>query len=98
MLTEYKNICAVCGAQAECTHHLVFGKGIRNLAEADKLTIPLCNSCHNMGKYRIHDNPISEQLSKMLGQTQWEYESLTTDSDRKKAREAFRKRYGKSYL
>jgi hypothetical protein len=45
-----------------------------------------------MGKAteRIHENPMAEKLSKMLGQAIWEKHNGD--------REAFRKRYGKSYL
>lgn len=100
ILTEYTEMCAICGKPTECTHHLVFGKGLRDLADADKLTLPMCNACHNMSSpasTRLHDNPIAESLSKMLGQVAWEKEYYrTTETD--EAREAFRKRYSKSYL
>lgn len=91
IITEYIDICFFCGAQAECTHHLIFGRN-RRLAEEDGIKVPVCNHCHNMSHplTQIHDNPMAEKLSKMLGQALWEQHYGD--------REAFRKRYGKSYL
>lgn len=92
IITNYDGICFFCGRPAECEHHLLFGKGIRPLAEADGLKVPSCNQCHNLGivSGRIHDNAMAEKLSKMLGQAIYEKEIGT--------REDFRKRYGKSYI
>lgn len=92
IVTEYKDICFFCGAAAECEHHLLFGSGTRQLAEKDGLKVPSCNKCHNMGQIneRIHENPMAEKLSKMLGQAIYEGRIGT--------REEFRRRYGKSYL
>ena len=92
IVTEYGNICIFCGDPAECEHHLLFGSGIRELAEQDGLKVPACNKCHNMGRIldRIHDNPMAEKLSKMLGQAIYENKIGT--------REEFRARYGKSYF
>lgn len=92
IVTEYHGICIFCGAPAECEHHLLFGMGIRPLAEKDGIKVPACNKCHNMGKTLecVHGNPMAERLSRMLGQAVWEKEYGT--------REQFRARYGKSYL
>lgn len=92
IVTKYTDTCFFCEAPAECEHHLIFGKGLRELAEQDGIKVPSCNKHHNMGTVpeRIHDNPMAEKLSKMLGQAIWE--SHYGD------RETFRKRYGKSYL
>lgn len=92
IVTEYKNICFFCGRPAECEHHLVFGIALRELAEEDGLKVPSCNRCHNMGAIpsRIHENPMAEKLSKMLGQAIYENKIGT--------RQEFVKRYGKSYL
>lgn len=91
MITEYKDICIICGKPSECVHHLIFGMAKRDLADQDGLTMPMCNSCHNMGRYRLHDNPMAESLSKMLGQAIWE-------GNNNHDRERFIKRYGKSWL
>lgn len=86
----------------EAEHHLIFGTAGRELSEKDGLKIPVCNNCHNMGQKlcRIHENPMAERLSKMLGQAIWEKEwiSANNQQESRKAREAFRKRYGRSYL
>lgn len=105
IVTEYPEICIFCGRRAEAEHHLIFGTAGRELSEKDGLKIPVCNNCHNMGQKlcRIHENPMAEKLSKMLGQATWEKEWILTNvpdcgKESKKAREAFRKRYGRSYL
>lgn len=92
IVTEYDNICIFCGRQAEAEHHLIFGTAGRELSDKDGLKVPICNNCHNMGDklHRIHDNPMAERLSKMLGQAMFEAKIGS--------REEFRKRYGRSYL
>ena len=95
MITKYENICAVCGRVKEHTHHTIYGRGLRELADQDNLTIPLCGYCHG----QIHTNGTAGELSKMVGQLQWEKEYiLEHNSTDEEAREAFRKRYGRSYL
>lgn len=102
VVTEFENISAFSQSERECDHHLIFGKGKRDLAEKDGLKIPLTNREHNLGKptERIHGNEAAEKLSKMLGQVAWEKEYYKKKLGEKEdpAREAFRKRYGKSYL
>lgn len=92
IVTDYDSICIVCGAPAECRHHLIFGNGLRETADKDGLTVPCCNRCHNMGAVpeTIHGNPMAEKLSKRLGQAIWEMHYGS--------REEFRERYGRSYL
>lgn len=92
IVTEYGGICLFCGRPAEGEHHLLFGNGIRELAEQDGLKVPVCNNCHNMGQAlgHIHGNPMAEKLSKILGQAVYEAKIGS--------REEFRTRYGKSYL
>lgn len=113
IVTEHSEICIFCGRPAECEHHLIFGTAGRELSEKDGLKVPACNNCHNMGKMlsRIHDNPMAERLSKMLGQAIWEKEWILNDAvhdaedekgvqniERRIARKEFRSRYGISYL
>lgn len=92
IVTEYENVCFFCGRPAECEHHLLFGRGIRNLAEEDGLKVPSCNKCHNMGAATecVHGSSMSEKMSKMLGQAVYEAKIGS--------REEFRARYGRSYL
>lgn len=86
VVTEYTEYCLLCGKPVEHAHHLVFGRGLRNLADADRLVIPLCMECHE----HIHTDRISGKLSKMFGQAVWEKHYGD--------REDFRRRYGRSYL
>lgn len=74
---------------ADHNHHLVYGRGMRELADKDRLTIPLCYSCHE----KVHKIPELGAMSKILGQTIWEAEC-----GEKNARELFIMRYGRSYL
>ena len=100
IITEYTDICAICGKPSECEHHCIFGRGLRDLADEDKLILPMCNGCHNMESKvssRIHDNPMAEALSKMLGQLAWEKNYYKPEGE-DEARKAFMKRYGRSYL
>lgn len=113
IVTKYTEICAFCGRPRECCHHLIDGSGLRKLADRDSLTIPVCNMEHNLARKpedRIHGNPIAMNLSEMLGQAIWESQYLaemlagepnskvSAEQFRDLAREAFRKRYGISFL
>lgn len=110
IVTKYTNISAFSQNPRECDHHLIFGSGLRELADEDGLIIPLTNKEHNMGQNteRIHGNQAAEKLSKMLGQEAWEeyhlseilaeIKDVTPEEIRTEAREAFRRRYGISYL
>ena len=111
IITEYENISAFSGKTSTCTHHLIFGRGKRQLADEDGLWIPLTDDEHNMSskgiQYQIHENHAAEKLSKMLGQMAWEKKWIaenctcevnTVESSFAAAREAFRKRYHESYL
>ncbi len=102
---EYLGICAICGRPREADHHLIFGNGMRPLAESDGIKIPCCNQCHNMAdtiESRIHDNPMAEALSKIAGQLAWEKEWYKHNNavfiNEDPARDFFRNRYGRSYL
>ena len=108
ILTEYTELSAFSASPKECDHHLIFGSGLRKLADEDGLILPLTNYEHTTGPIgeRIHENVAAEKLSKMLGQLAYEKEYYRsalealkeTDSDSDPARKAFRERYGISYL
>ena len=72
IVTRYEKYSAFSGAPAECEHHLIFGKGVHKLADADGLTIGLLHKEHNLSPKgtidQIHENPAAEKLSKMCGQ------------------------------
>ena len=106
-VTDYNQYSAFSGAPAECQHHLIFGRGLHNLADADGLVIGLLNKEHNMSQRgtinQIHDNPAAEKLSKIAGQLAWERNYLIEkygdfEELSKECREAFRKRYSQSFL
>ena len=89
IVTEYENISAFTGNIAECRHQ-------------DGLWIPLTHKEHNMASeliYQIHGNPAAEHLSRMLGQLAWEkHQIVDCGYSETEAREAFMRRYGRSYL
>lgn len=90
--------CIFCGAAGE-EHHLLFGLGVRELAEEDGIKIPCCRMHHTSGNLnnRIHDNPMAEKLSKILGQVFWEKNEVAKGSTEEEARVKFIARYGRSY-
>jgi len=103
IVTEYEDISAFSQAPAECRHHLVYGRGLRELADQDGLWIPLTHSEHNMSPngnlYQIHGNPVAEKLSKIAGQLAWEKHTIIISGcNEHEARQFFRNRYGISYL
>ena len=99
ILTNYTGICAICGAEATCGHHMIYGS-LHKLADKDKLILPMCVNCHNLSEKsvdRIHGNSMAESLSKIAGQLAWEKEFYRKEQE-DKARQEFIKRYGKSFL
>lgn len=108
IVTKYEEFSAFSGTPTHTRHHLLFGRGIRELAEKDGIWIPLTDSEHNLSSkgtiYQIHGNPAAEKLSKMLGQVAWEkhyiaeQRGLPFEDIEEEAREAFRRRYGVSWL
>ena len=75
-VTNYMSVSAFSSRPADCVHHLIFGSGMRKLAEEDLLTIALTDSEHNMSPKgtinQIHGNPAAEALSKIAGQLAYE--------------------------
>ncbi len=94
MVTEYTNICLICGKPKDHTHHLISGRGRRPLCDEDNLTVPLCWKCHD----EIHLNNTSIALSKIVGQLVYEKDLVAKGIPPEMAREQFRRRYGESYL
>ncbi|WP_337659226.1 hypothetical protein [Eisenbergiella tayi] len=100
IVTEYPDICCLCNRIAEAEHHLLFGS-FRPLADKDGIIVGICNEHHTgPGRVqdRIHDNPAAESLSKIAGQLAWEKHAVAGGMTEPESREAFRKRYGKSFL
>lgn len=102
IVTEYNQNCAICGRPTEEEHHLLFGTGLRELAEMDGIKIPICSNCHTLNPVtqRIHDNSMAEKLSKVAGQLAWEkhYIAQHEGVSEADAREKFRSRYHNSWL
>lgn len=108
VVTNYEQYSVFSGKPAECQHHLLFGRGMREKADKDGIWVPLLNCEHNMSSkglvYQVHENPAAERLSKIAGQLAWERQYLINkfqlpfDDLSAEARDAFRLRYGESYL
>lgn len=100
IVTDDMDYCFFCGRPAECKHHLIFGSSNRQKADEDGLIVPACNRCHNMGKVmeRVHDNPMAEKMSRIIGQMAWERSCILEGVPCDLAREMFRQRYKISYL
>lgn len=73
IVTKYENFSAFSGSPKQCEHHLLFGRGIRQLAWERKYLADKLASDENLGHQSSED---------------WMDE----------AREAFRNRYGESWL
>ena len=103
-LTDDIEHCYICGAAPVQFHH-IFGGGNRDISTADDMFVALCWECHS----KLHVER-SQQMSYRLkreAQDKWELQYIDEHSDgtiqsyvdaSHKARDAFRKRYGKSYL
>ena len=100
IITKYRKNCMFCGKPVSSQHHFLFGCGVRNLAEEDGIKGPVCDECHTTGRVigRIHDNVMAEKMSKIIGQLAWEKRKVAEGMTEDEAREAFRKRYGGSWL
>lgn len=68
-------------------HHCLHGTANRKKADADGLTVYLCWECHQA----LHDHGTGDNALKQLAQRIW---MRANDNDE----DAFRARYGKSYL
>lgn len=114
IVTEYEDICVFTGKPAEAVHHLIFGSDRAKADEDGlvvPVTNACHNMGHscakgagvkNRGTLIIHGNSMAEKMSKMMGQLAWEKqyyrERAGENGEKDSAREAFMKRYGRSYL
>ena len=121
IVTKWMQYCLICGRPNPDIHHGLWGNK-RQLADQDKILIPLCQYHHNsMNTYEVkrkpvvnmsvHQNDEMKVLSQQLSQLAWERWYLAqklegceelghqaADDWMDEAREAFRKRYGESFL
>lgn len=101
IITKYTQYCLLCGTPASETHHCLKGVGKRHLAESDGLKIPICRKCHD--EIHRHSNALNVAVE-IIGQLAWERQwiiyqtQLPFDDLSEEARDAFRQRYGKSFL
>ena len=102
MITKYNDYCLICGTPAE-HHHIFKGVKQRKLSDEDGLIIPLCKE-HHTGNMSVHNKKELNILVEILGQLAWERDyainqtQLPFDDLSEEVREAFRHRYGRSYL
>ena len=81
IVTDYTELSAFSARPKECDHHLIYGNGLRELADQDGLLLPLCHDEHNICSDGdrtkiIHGNTAAGKLSKMLGQVVWEQDYI----------------------
>lgn len=91
-IMQEEKVCFLCGGynNLEC-HHIFFGTANRKHSEEDGMKVWLCGErCHRNGKNAVHKNRTVDLKLKMMAQEKWE----ATYGNRN----AFRIRYGKSYL
>lgn len=110
IITKWVNYCMLCGKPREEMHHALYGNK-HKLADQDKLLMPLCQFHHQDSKKGVHNNAEMKALSQMLAQACWEKHYLAqklssceelghqcVEDWSDEAREAFRRRYGESFL
>lgn len=80
-------------------HHIFEGTANRQLSDEDGLWVPLSYE-HHEGNMSVHRNKEMKELMHIIGQLAWEKHYIVEHKDVSEtdAREAFRKRYGKSHL
>lgn len=103
MITKYNDYCIICGSPKTDMHHCLKGNKQRKLADEDELIIPLCHE-HHLGNMSVHQKKELNVLCEIIGQLAWERDYLIKKTElpfeglSEDAREAFRDRYGCSYL
>ena len=114
IVTKYEDICAFTGKPAEAVHHLIFGVDrqkadedglvvpVTNACHNMGYTSVKGRGAKSSGTMIIHGNSMAEAMSKMIGQLAWEkqwYKDRAGEhGDADSARDAFMKRYGRSFL
>lgn len=78
-------------------HHCLMGPD-RAKADEDGLWVPLTKEHHTAGKISAHQCKEMRVLLEMLAQVSYERDRCAEGMDKDEAREAFRKRYGRSFL
>lgn len=78
-------------------HHCLMGPD-REKADEDGLWVPLTKEHHTAGKISAHQCKEVRVLLQMLAQVSWERDRCAEGMSKEDAREAFRRRYYKSFL
>lgn len=90
-ILQQEKECYICHTtQGLELHHVINGVANRKKSDADGLTLWLCHRHHTGSKYSVHMNQELDLILKKKAQLVWERKYGD--------REAFIKRYGKSYL
>lgn len=97
-ITDYMDMCVICGNPAQAKHHLIMGTANRSKSEKWKLYIPLCNACHNMTDNSVHLNSKLTAFSRIIGQLGFELQMIEQGMSHEEARNKFRKEFNKSNL
>lgn len=101
---RWANYDMIDGTPAVERHH-VFGGANRHLSDDDGLWVPLSYE-HHQGMTSVHHNKEMKVLMHIIGQQAWMMDYIINNKDlpfdfaniKEEAKEAFRKRYGRSYL
>ena len=84
--------CAICGKEHGLhKHHVFFGTANRQLSEEDGMVVYLCPDCHEHGSRAVHRNHETDVALKQAAERVWM-------ADRDADEDAFRARYGRSWL
>ena len=99
IITEYTNMCLVCGNPNVEPHHVLHGTANRKFADEDLLIVPLCYE-HHRGNNGVHGhNNAFDVALEIIGQIAWERKKIAdTGMDIEEVRKEFRKRYGQSFI
>jgi len=73
------------------THHVIYGRGIRELADADGLTVKLCSYHHD----RLHKKHEFDMALQIIGQRKYIEKAMAEGLTEEEAKERFLHRYGK---
>ncbi len=73
------------------THHVLYGRGIRELADEDGLTVRLCAYHHD----RLHRKHEFDKALQIIGQRKYIEKAMSEGLTEEEAKERYFSRYGK---
>ena len=104
IITKYPNFCIICGRPANEGHHCPYGSANHKIADSEHLIIPLCDEHHRNGKMAAHKCHEVDVLLHIISQLTWEKRyiaekrGLPFEPIEDEAREAWRKKFGQSWI